>query len=160
VGRKLRILGLLLSITSILFGVLGYLETNYHADGFIHGQNFTISITCNYGQLANKEIQVGETEWNFRFANNQYLQTAITQIRGGNSSIWLIHGGDTEPIYELHNLPVNQTFTWSGVTKPGQYLWEFKGNSSTIEVRATASFTDTSLWIGNCIGGPVPNFAD
>ena len=159
-GKKIRVMLLILGILSASYGVLGFVETNYRTDAFVHGQNFPITLMCNYGELANKQITVGETEWNFRFIENQWLQTAITQISGGNSSIWLIHAGASEPIYEVYGLSINQTFQYSGYTKAGAYLWEFKGNSSTIIVRATASYNIQSLWIGNCFGGPVSNRFD
>ena len=140
---------------------LSILEVGVRGDAWFHSQNFPLKFLCDYGELANKEVIVGETEWNFRFVKNQYLQTYVADISGGNVTVYLRYVNDEEPEYLVTLYPGGPGYSWKNLTEAGAYLWEFRASETAhVVARATASFPVSALWIGNCWSGPVANYSD
>ena len=55
---------LLVSWLMMVIGLssLSILEVGVRGDAWFHSQNFPLKFLCDYGELANKEVIVGETE--------------------------------------------------------------------------------------------------
>src|SRR5947199_323175 len=95
--RKLvLILVIIFCIFSLIISTLSIVEHTVRADAWIHGQNFPLHFTCDYGILVNREISGHEFEFNFLFIKGQYLQTYIANIDGNNATVKMIsaNGGE------------------------------------------------------------------